>query len=288
MCSKLKILVGWWLMAVGALAAPIPTRFVVLTGQAIGHRETFTAVSPGPLQNAAGGGAPSFSAPDPADGFTAAHQAAAAADIERALQERKLIKPAGPGAPPAAMIEVQFLKTEHFPDKQDYLVDAFVTATLHGNSYARVLHISTFAVGGATRLFQGANGSRRRAAGMLRTAAVEDLAAWLAAPDRKSQEGLLISRPFTECSDKIIAFVRERLPKPASPWDVIQANVIRAGASVTVVELRLAIGDREPPFCLVDIHAAGTGTRIVIDERHHPGRTNPDAPKLLRKFVDEL
>jgi hypothetical protein len=263
---------------------PVETRLELVEGAAIGHSLTTYALLPG------GYALPIKSGPSPVTAFNADDQADFVKNLARVLTERGAIRVASADSPPEATITVKFLKTEHFPEMQDYVLDVLITARAGEKTYDRVHHISTIdQVNVVTRMFQHALDGRRRAAELLLASAVEELERWFssdasaAAPEPAT---ITVAMPFEQCFGEVARFLRERYARPSTFWkDGISVRTAPASESVAAIELRWSNVDGLPPFCQVDIYADGDSTRIVVRERDRLLVAKARVTEALKEFI---
>jgi hypothetical protein len=245
--------------------AAIETFVKLETGEAIGHSLTSFALLPG------GYAMPITSPSTSATAFNAEDQAAVVQNLARVLTERRLIR-LSDGAQPAAELTVTFLKTEHFPEMQDYVLDVLVATNIGGTPHDKVYHVSTIeGVNLGARMFQRAHDGRRNAAELFLAAAVPDLENWLINGASTPPPGsVLIARePFNIVAPKIAAFLHDRYARPSTFWkDGISVRLEQPSERVAAIELRWSDAATLPPFCFVDLYAEGEQTRIVIREKN--------------------
>lgn len=248
------------------MPTPIATRLTLEEGEALGHSLTSYAPMPG------GFAMPITSPPSPVTDFNTEDQAAFVTNLARVLADRGVIKLVASDADPAAIVTVKFLKTEHFPNMQDYVIDALVTAHAADKAYEKVYHVSTMdQVNLVVRMFQNAIDGRRRAAELLLAAVVPDLEQWFASstPATTRNAGtIVVPQPFATCAPEIARFLRERFSRPSTFWkDGVTVDVIRPSPGVEEIELRWSNSDALPAFCTVDLYGTGEATRIMVRER---------------------
>jgi hypothetical protein len=264
--------------------APVQATMTLEAGEAIGHSLTSYALMPG------GYAMPIKSGPSPTTDFNAEDQAAFMENLARVLAERGVIKLVTPDDHPATTITLKFLKTEHFPDMQDYVVDALLTARAGDKAYDKIYHVSTIdSVNLVARMFQHPVDGRRRAAELLLNSMVPDLEHWLAASPLttgKEPEALVVRRPFEQCAPEILKFLRTHYVRPSTFWKGgIDVSAVRPGPNVAVIELRWSDVDAVPPFCVVDLYAAGEVTRITIRERNPFLSSRVHVTEALEEYV---
>jgi hypothetical protein len=268
----------------------VPTSVSLETGRSIGHSSTTYALMPGGFMM------PINTGPSTTGAFNVEDQAAFVENLVRVLTERRVVQLVGSDADPLATIVVKFLKTEHFPDMQDYVLDVLVTARMADKSYERVHHVSTMdQVDLVTRMFlQNGGDGRRRAAELLLAAVVEDLEKWFASPESGNAGTTgtyLVSMPFEECSRELVRFLRMRYARPSTFWKGgISVSAVKPTESVVVVELRWSDAQGLPPFCMIDVHAEPNGTRIAIreSERIRLLETKVQVAEGIEEFVREI
>lgn len=272
-------------------ASRIPTSVALEAGRSIGHSLTTYALMPGGYMM------PINSGPSTTGPFNAEDQAAFLENLVRVLTERGLIQRAEAKESPAASITVRFLKTEHFPHMQDYVLDVFVTARMAERIYERVHHVSTIdSVNLVARMFQDGIDGRRRAAEMLLAAVIEDLEKWFvstgainSADSSKNTETLRVTHPFESFSKEIVEFLGARYVRPSTFWkEGISMLVIEPSRNVAFIELRWANSGGLPPFCLIDLYAEGDGTRIEIQEHDRILLTKVRVTEGIQEFVREV
>jgi hypothetical protein len=235
---------------------------------------------------------PVASGPSPTQAFNTDDQAAFVENLARVLIERNVIELANPEAAPPAEITVKFLKTEHFPNMQDYALDVLVKAHSGDRHYERVHHVSTLESANlVTRMFQNALDGRRRAAELLLTSVVPDLENFLAnSPTAATGTSeMLVPLPFDPGALSILRFLHERYARPSTFWkDGINVRAARPSPNVLVIELRWSHTNGLPPFGVVDLYAADSGIRAVIREHNAVLFTRARVKEALQEFIDQL
>lgn len=266
---------------------PVLTRMALEAGQAIGHSLTSYALLPG------GYAMPISSGPSATGEFNEQDQAAFVENLARVLTERRVITLAAESTEPAAVITVKFLKTEHFPDMQDYVLDVLVSARAGDKAYEKVHHVSTIdGVNLVARMFQHGIDGRKNAAELLLAAIVLELEQWFSSGETPAvtvAREVIVPRPFDPGALEIAQFLRERYARPSTFWkDGISVRAARPGENVAVIELRWSDSDALPPFCVVDLYAAGKSTRAVIRERDSFLSARANVKEALQEFVQQI
>lgn len=254
----------------------------------MGHSLTTYALMPG------GYAMPITSGPSPAGAFNTEDQAAFVENLARVLAERDVIKLVATEAGSVATITVKFLKTEHFPDMQDYILDALVTASTSEKSFKKVYHVSTIDnVNLVARMFQNGIDGRRRAAELLLAAVVPDLEAWFNTTTVVAADAnvgaIFVPRPFNPGAFEIAQFLREKYARPSTFWkDGISVHTVRPSPHVIVVELRWSNSETVPPFCTVDIYSEGNGIRAMIRERDGLLTSRVGVREALQEYIRQI
>lgn len=260
-----------------------PTSVVLESGEAVGHSLTSYALMPG------GYAMPITSGPSEVTAFNTEDQAAFVQNLVRVLTERGVIRLTPAESHPAASLTLKFLKTEHFPEMQDYIVDALVSARLDGKTYEKVYHVSTIdSVNLVARMFQHPIDGRRRVGELLLAAIVPELEAWFKSPGTAgpaSPNALQVARPFTSCAPGLVAFLYQHYSRPSTFWKGgINVQALHPSENVAVVELRWD-SDALPPFCVVDIYGEGDATRITIRERDGLLTSKAHVAEAVQEFI---
>ncbi len=266
---------------------PVVTGMALEAGQSIGHSLTSYALLPG------GYAMPISSGPSATGDFNADDQAAFVENLARVLTERGVIKLAEANSEPTATITVKFLKTEHFPEMQDYVLDALVTARAGDKSYEKVHHVSTIdGVNLVARMFQHGIDGRKNAAELLLASVVPELEQWFSAGKTNTvatAPEVIVPLPFDPGALEIAQFLRARYARPSTFWkDGISVRAARPSENVAVIELRWSNSDALPPFCVVDLYAAGQATRAVIRERDSFLSARAHVKEALQEFVQQI
>jgi len=265
----------------------LPVSVNLVTGSAHGHSLTSYALMPG------GWAMPITTGSSSTGDFNAEDQADFTEALVRLLDERGLLHRAAEGEEPRARITVKFLKTEHFPEMQDYILDVLVTAQFGERERNKVYHINTMeGVNVVSRMFQNGIDGRRNAAELLLAAVVPDLEQWLA--DTPTVSGgkpgrdieLTIPQPYAEASAGVINFLRERYSRPSTFWvSGVGVHVVQPDGNVTVIELRWSGADSLPPFCLVDLYGEGGTTRLVVREKDPLLSAKAHVDEALKEYL---
>ena len=265
----------------------IPVQVSLVTGQAIGHSLTSYALMPG------GWTMPITSGPSPTGAFNPEDQAAFVENLVRILGERGLIHRATESETPSAEITVQFIKTEHFPEMQDYVLDVLLTVKRGTDSRDKVFHASTIdGVNLAARMFQNGVDGRRNAANLLLAVIVPELEVWLTTDNASappSDKSLIVQQPFGTMAPTIVTFLRERYARPSTFWkDGISIHAMQPTERVMTVELRWSHTDSLPPFCVIDLQSEGNSTRITIRERNPLLSAKTHVTEAIQEFISQL
>ncbi len=120
---------------------------------------------------------PISSGPHPHLQFNAEDQAAFVDNLARILSERGVVRPVPADGGAQWIVTVKFLRTEHFPEMQDYVLDAVVVVQRGGvTRFEQLYRASTIeGVNVVARMFQNAIEGRKNAAELLLKQVVPDL-----------------------------------------------------------------------------------------------------------------
>lgn len=269
-----------------AESRPTPSSVEFVPGRAIGHSLTTYALMPG------GYALPISSGPSPKQAFNTDDQAAFVENLARVLTERKVIELVAPETEPPANITVKFLKTEHFPDMQDYALDALVKASSGDRHYERVHQVNTMESANlVSRMFQNAIDGRRRAAELLLASVVPDLENFFAqsGPVSNGNNEMMIPLPFDPGAVEVLRFLAERYARPSTFWkDGINVRAVRPIDNVLVIELRWSHTNGLPPFGRVNLYAADSGMRAQISEHNAVLFTRARVREALQDFINQI
>ena len=272
--------------ASAATLPPVPTTAVFEAGKATGHALWSASELPGgyDMDRLEGTDATLFNAGD---------QAALLDNLMRVLAAQGVVTPVAAGAKSAATLTVKFLRTEYFPEQQNYVLDVLVTARSGSRTFQRVYHTGTGGnVNRTARTFHHPIDGRRAAAEEMLSAIVPDLGRWFGSAEAETaarDHALVVPQHFERCAPELAAFLSEHYAHSSgSPQDVVDVYAGRAAKGIAVVELRWSNPEALPAFCLIDIYAEGAATRITMHERNPPPAARVHVAEALQEYVQSV